>query len=148
MKFSFKKYPALYNDKPKMDSVYNIPNKYFSIYQMTGNLILDRIMSPVSKKYCVELYSINATTPVELVMAPKIDYNLSYLNLAIGGDHKNITFIAKTTKKFRIKMYETPDYFMLSVFELNQGGVELLVQQVLLSRSTYSLTFMLPFNFK
>lgn len=143
---SFKKYPALYNNKPKMDSIYKIPNKYFSIYQMTGNLVLDRVITPVSPKTMFKLYTINGTVDVELMMTPKIDYNLSYLNLAINGDYKNITFIAKTSKTFRIKMYDSPEYYMLSVFENNQGGVETIIQQILLSKSSYSLTYMMPFN--
>jgi len=145
---SFKKYPALYNNKPKIDSVYKIPNKYFSLYQMTGNLILDKIITPVSPKSVFKLYSINDSIDVELVMAPKIDYNLSYLNLAINQDYKNITFLAKTTKQFRIKMYDSPDLYMLSIFEVSQGGVEVIVQQVLFSKSNYSITYMMPFNLK
>jgi len=148
MMHSFKKYPALYNNKPKMDSVYKIPNKYFSLYQMTGNLILDKIITPVSPKSVFKLYSINDSIDVELVMAPKIDYNLSYLNLAINQDYKNITFLAKTTKQFRIKMYDSPDLYMLSIFEVSQGGVEVIVQQVLFSKSNYSITYMMPFNLK
>ena len=148
MMHSFKKYPALYNNKPKIDSVYKIPNKYFSLYQMTGNLILDKIITPVSPKSVFKLYSINDSIDVELVMAPKIDYNLSYLNLAINQDYKNITFLAKTTKQFRIKMYDSPDLYMLSIFEVSQGGVEVIVQQVLFSKSNYSITYMMPFNLK
>jgi len=145
---SFKKYPALYNNKPKMDSVYNIPNKYFSIYQVTGNLVLDRVITPVSPKTMFKLYTINSTIDVELMITPKMDYNLSYLNLAINGDYKNITFIAKSSKTFRIKMYDSPEYYMLSVFENSQGGVEIIIQQILLSKSSYSLTYMMPFNLR
>ena len=148
MMHSFKKYPALYNNKPKMDSVYKIPNKYFSLYQMTGNLILDKIITPVSPKSVFKLYSINDSIDVELVMTPKIDYNLNYLNLAINHDYKNVTFLAKTTKQFRIKMYDSPDLYMLSIFEVSQGGVEVIVQQVLFSKSNYSITYMMPFNLK
>jgi len=145
---SFKKYPALYNDKPKMDSIYDIPNKYFSIYQMTGNLVLDKIITPISPKSVFNLYSINGQIDVELVMAPKTDYNLSYLNLAIDQDYKNVTFLAKTTKQFRIKMYDSPELYMLSIFEVNQGGSENIVQQILFSKNSYSITYMMPFNLK
>ena len=143
---SFKKYPALYNNKPKMDSTYKIPNKYFSIYQMTGNLVLNKVITPVSPKTMFKLYTINGTVDVELMITPKIDYNLSYLNLAINGDYKNITFVAKSSKTFRIKMYDSPEYYMLSIFENSQGGVETIIQQILLSKSSYSLTYMMPFN--
>lgn len=143
---SFERYPALYNNKPKMDSVYKIPNKYFSMYQMTANPVFDRVITPVSPRTMFELYTINGTIPVEILITPKIDYNLSYLNLAINGDYKNITFLAKTTKTFRVKMFDTPEYYLLSIYENQFGGSEIIIQQVLLHKNTYSLTYIMPFN--
>jgi len=144
---SFKKYPAFYN-KSKIDSIYNIPNKYFILYQMASNLVLDKIITPISPRSVFKLYTINDSIDVELVMTPKIDYNLNYLNLAINHDYKNVTFLAKTTKQFRIKMYDSPDSYMLSIFESNQGGFENIIQQVLFSKNSYSITYMMPFNLK
>ena len=79
-------------------------------------------------------------------MQTVIIINNTYIFIIVNNDTKNPTFLVATRKAVKLKFFEAPDYYVLSLFEMSLECEDRLIQQVLFSKTTYSLTYLLPFN--
>lgn len=143
------KYQALDNFQPAMDKYYShIPNKYYQIMNLYDERyqLYNFEMNPSKYLSVKELYRINGTIPVEVLMNPAEDYDAFVINLAIDRDYRNITFLAKTRKMFKLQIFRFPDLYHISIEEKNELGQYNIIQQVLISRKDYVLTYLRPFN--
>ena len=71
---------------------------------------------------------------------------IARFTLAVDRDYKNITFLAKSRKTFRIEIFMFPDLFHIAISERDHNSVWEIFQQVLVSRVTYTITYLRPFN--
>jgi hypothetical protein len=144
---SYLKYPALTDYCSTMDPQFNIPNKYFTVFNATSTLKFNSTISPDVPKFIYQLYTINNTIPVELYMTPKINYSDSFLMLVLNKDYKNGTYIAKTKKSFHVKLYDNPTFYLVTVYENDyRQDNDKLLQQILIDKNSYSVTYLMPFD--
>lgn len=143
------KYQATDLYLPVMDKTYNtIPNKYFNIMNLfdSNYKLTDFELNPSKYMSVRELYKINGTIPVEILMNPAEDFDAYIIGLAVDRDYKNMTFIAKSRKTFRVEIFKFPDIFHIVISEKDQVSDWNIFQQILVSRESYTITYLRPFN--
>ena len=116
-------------------------NLFDSNYKLT-----DFELNPSKYMSVRELYKINGTIPVEILMNPAEDFDAYIIGLAVDRDYKNMTFIAKSRKTFRVEIFKFPDIFHIVISEKDQVSDWNIFQQILVSRESYTITYLRPFN--
>ena len=140
------KYPG-FNELP-IDQVYGIPNQFFNIYNMSVNKIQQFEISKQNHDITKPLFNINSTVPVELYVRPELNFSDYSVFIIVNKEYSKPTFLAKTRKDLIVNLYDTPNSYLLTIYEKDFNCNPYIIQQVIISKTDYNITYLLPFNNK